>query len=276
MSPLLPPSALVPNVRASEPEQAAERAAREDLAAAHRLAVWHGFDQGIYNHFTVAAPTRADAFLLAPFGLHWSEITAGGLLTVGYDGRLIAGAGEIQRSAYCIHAPIHRIFPQHAVVLHTHMPYASALTRLEDPQLQAIGQTEILLLDEIAYDNTYTGLAREPEEGERLATLLGPDKKILLLAHHGVIVTGRTTAEAYDRLFALERACQIQLYALWTGKPLKHVAPALVEKAQAQYKAGLLQSERRTATPGAKPHGAELHFAALRRLLDRREPDYRD
>ncbi|MFG1260609.1 class II aldolase/adducin family protein [Xanthobacter flavus] len=253
-----------------------EQAAREDLAAAHRLAVWHGFDQGIYNHLTVAVPGRDDAFLLPPFGLHWSEVTASGLLTVGYDGRLIAGEGEIQRSAFCIHAPIHRLHPEHQVVLHTHMPYATALTRLEDNRLLPVGQTEILLIDEIAYDDAYTGLAREPEEGERLAALLGPEKKILFLAHHGVIVTGRTTAEAYDRLFALERACQVQLYALWTGRPLKQVPAPLVEKAQAQYRAGLLQAGQKTAAPGQKPHGAELHFAALRRLLDRREPEYRD
>ncbi|MFG1207892.1 class II aldolase/adducin family protein [Xanthobacter flavus] len=253
-----------------------EQAAREDLAAAHRLAVWHGFDQGIYNHLTVAVPGRDDAFLLPPFGLHWSEVTASGLLTVSYDGRLIAGEGEIQRSAYCIHAPIHRLHPEHQVVLHTHMPYATALTRLEDNRLLPVGQTEILLIDEIVYDDAYTGLAREPEEGERLAALLGPDKKILFLAHHGVIVTGRTTAEAYDRLFALERACQVQLYALWTGRPLKQVPAPLMEKAQAQYRAGLLQAGQKTAAPGQKPHGAELHFAALRRLLDRREPDYRD
>ncbi|GLI25202.1 ribulose-5-phosphate 4-epimerase/fuculose-1-phosphate aldolase [Xanthobacter flavus] len=253
-----------------------EQAAREDLAAAHRLAVWHGFDQGIYNHLTVAVPGQDDAFLLPPFGLHWSEVTASGLLTVGYDGRLIAGEGEIQRSAFCIHAPIHRLHPEHQVVLHTHMPYATALTRLEDNRLLPVGQTEILLIDEIAYDDAYTGLAREPEEGERLAALLGPEKKILFLAHHGVIVTGRTTAEAYDRLFALERACQVQLYALWTGRPLKQVPAPLVEKAQAQYRAGLLQAGQKTAAPGQKPHGAELHFAALRRLLDRREPEYRD
>jgi len=68
----------------------------------------------------------------------------------------------------------------------------------------------------------------------------------------------------------------VQLYALWTGRPLKQVPAPLVEKAQAQYRAGLLQAGQKTAAPGQKPHGAELHFAALRRLLDRREPDYRD
>jgi ribulose-5-phosphate 4-epimerase/fuculose-1-phosphate aldolase len=250
----------------------AERSAREDLAAAHRLAVWHGFDQGIYNHFTLAHPSGEDALLLAPFGLHWSEIVASGLMVVGYDGKLRRGSGQVQRSAYCIHAPIHRLYPQHACVLHTHMPYASALTRLEVSHVQAIGQTEILLLDEIAYDENYTGLAREPDEGERLAALLGPDKKVLFLANHGVIVTGRNTAEAYDRLFALERAAQVQLFAMWTGQRLRQVSPSIVEKAQTQYKASLLHADR----PGAKPQGADLHFAALRRLLDRREPDYRD
>ena len=64
-------------------------------------------------------------------------------MEVGYDGTLLAGEGEIERSAYCIHAPIHRLLPDCAAVFHTHMPYASALTRLEDQRILPIGQTEL-------------------------------------------------------------------------------------------------------------------------------------
>ncbi len=245
--------------------------ARIDLAAAHRVAVWHDLTEGIYNHFTVAVPGTIDRFFVPPFGLHWSEVRASELLTVDFHGQVLEGEGILQRSAYCIHAPIHAAHPKHAAVLHTHMPYASALTRLQEPYLLALGQTEALVLDQIAYDEDYDGLARDWSEGERLAGILG-EKTILFMGNHGVVVTGRTVGEAYDRLYSLERAARVQLHALWTGRPLKPLSAAQVEKAQRQFHHTPLHD---AATPRYKP-GYQLHFEALRRLLDRREPDYKD
>jgi ribulose-5-phosphate 4-epimerase/fuculose-1-phosphate aldolase len=241
--------------------------ARVDLAAAHRLADSQGFSEGIFNHFTLTAPGTNDRYFQIPFGLHWSEVTASCLMEVGYDGRRLSGTGEIEQSAFCIHAPIHRLIPSAACVLHTHMPFASALTRLEEPRIEAIGQTEIAFLNCVGYDDEYTGLAFDPAEGERLAAVLGPANKVLFMANHGVLVVGETVAEAYDRLFYLERACQVQLYAMWTGRRLKHVPPKIVEHTLHQY----------AASPSyqGKP-ACEHHFAALKRLLDRREPDYSD
>jgi ribulose-5-phosphate 4-epimerase/fuculose-1-phosphate aldolase len=240
--------------------------ARVDLAAAHRLAVEHGFSEGIFNHFTLAVPGTDDRYYQIPFGMHWAEVSASSFMEVGYDGTRLAGRGEIERSAYCIHAPVHRLKKDAACVLHTHMPYASALTRLEEPEIQAIGQTEIGFLGEIAYDTAYTGLAFDPAEGERLAGVLG-DKSILFMANHGVLVCGETVAQAYDRLYYLERACQVQLYAMWTGKRLKQVAAPVVEHTIAQFETSPVYD--------GKP-AAEHHFAALKRLLDRKEPDYID
>ena len=160
--------------------------ARVDLAAAHRLADWHGFSEGIFNHFTLAVPGADDRYLQLPFGLHWSEVTASYLIEVGYDGRLLNGTGEIELSAFCIHGPIHRLLPGAACALHTHMPFASALTRLDEPHIEAIGQTEIGFLDCVAYDANYTGLAFDPADGERLAAVLGPKNKVLFMANHGV------------------------------------------------------------------------------------------
>src|SRR5580700_5638944 len=143
---------------------AEERQVRIDLAAAHRLAVLQGFSEGIYNHFTNIVPGSPKRFLAIPFGLYWSEATASGLLSVGYDGKVVSGDGEVERSAYCIHAPLHRLLPRATCVLHTHMPFASALTRLEAQQVLAIGQTEVSLMGAIAYDEIYTGFARHPSE----------------------------------------------------------------------------------------------------------------
>src|SRR5690349_19850306 len=193
--------------------EAAQWQARVDLAAAHRLAVVHDLNEGIFNHLTVRVPGTSDRYYQIPFGLHWSEVTASCFMEVGYDGTLLAGAGEIERSCYCIHAPMHRLLPKGAAVFHTHMPYASALARLEDPRILPIGQTELGIMMVTAYDNTYTGPAFDPVEGERLADVVG-DKQVLMMASHGVATVGISVAEAYDLLYYTERVAQVQLLAV--------------------------------------------------------------
>ncbi|MGY3591854.1 ribulose-5-phosphate 4-epimerase/fuculose-1-phosphate aldolase [Bradyrhizobium sp. USDA 4341] len=244
----------------------AERQARVDLAAAHRLADLQHFSEGIGNHLTLIAPGKTDSFLVIPFGLHWSEVTASSFLEVSYDGKVLSGSGEIERTALCIHAPIHRRNPKAAAVFHTHMPYASALTRLKDPHLQAIGQTEICFMNQIAYDAHYTGFAYDADEGERLADILG-DKSILFMANHGVLVIGESAAQAYDRLYYLERACQVQIYAMWTQQELRPVDPEVVHRLTSQYTNNYSYGNRQPW---------DLHFDALKRMLERKEPkDYR-
>ena len=149
---------------------AAEWQARVDLAAAHRLAFMHGFNEGIFNHLTFVVPGRSDRYYQIPFGMHWSEVTASSFMEVGIDdGEVKRGEGEVERSCYCIHAPIHKALPNAKAVFHTHMPFASALTRLEDPRIKEIGQTEVGMSGKIAYDDEYTGPALDPAEGARLA-----------------------------------------------------------------------------------------------------------
>ncbi|NOG70897.1 class II aldolase/adducin family protein [Roseicella sp. DB1501] len=243
------------------------RQARIDLAAAHRLAVMHGFHEGIFNHFTLRVPGAEDRYYQIPFGLHWSEVTASCFMEVGYDGSLLAGEGHVERSAYCIHAPMHRLLPNAAAVFHTHMPYASALARLEDPQILPIGQTELGTSMNTAYDDIYTGPAFDPAEGERLAGVVG-NKTVLMMANHGIATVGRSVAEAYDRLYYAERVAQVQLYAMWTNRPLKMLPKEVVDHTISTY--------RKTAPRYGDRSNAEWHFDALKRILDRKEADYRD
>jgi ribulose-5-phosphate 4-epimerase/fuculose-1-phosphate aldolase len=244
---------------------AAQWQMRVDLAAAHRLAHQHGFSEGIFNHLTCTVPGKSDRYFQIPFGTHWTEVTASVILEVGYDGKVLSGEGEAELSGYCIHAPIHRLNPEAVCVMHTHMPFASALARLEDPTIKPIGQTECGLMRHVVYDELYTGPAFDPAEGERLARVLG-DKKVMFMANHGVLTVGRSVAEAYDLLYYLERVAQVQLYAMWTGQKLKTLPQSVIE-----------QTMRTIGGPmyGGKPHW-EHHFAALKRMLDRREPDYKD
>ena len=85
------------------------------------------------------------------------------------------------------------------------------------------------MINEIAYDDEYTGPALDPEEGARLARVIG-DKSILFMANHGISTVGATVAEAYDRLYYVERAAQVQIYAMWTGQTLKKLPDPVVEK----------------------------------------------
>ena len=237
--------------------------ARIDLAACHRLAARFGLNEGIDNHLTMLVPGYSDRFYLAPFGLLWSEVKASELMELDFTGKVVAGRGLVEDTALHIHLPVHRLVPEARCVLHTHMPYATALGMLEDTRLEMAGQSAIGFYGAIAYYE-YNGLALDPSEGERMAQALG-GKSVLMLRNHGVLVTGGSAAQAFERLYFLERACQAQILALSTGRDLRIVPRAVVAATAAQFKACVdVGGVART----------QLHFEALKRLLDRSEADY--
>lgn len=233
--------------------------ARVDLAAAFRLAVRMDLHEGVCNHFSFMLPD-GKRFLLNRHGLHWSEVTATNLLTLDADGHVLEGKGEFEKTAFYIHSRIHLAHPRAACVLHTHMPYATALTLLEDGRLEMVEQNALRFNDDIAYDDTYNGLVVDNAEGDRLAAALG-DKRVLFLANHGVIVVGAGVAEAFDALYYLERACRLQVLARSMGGKLRAVRPEVVR-------------ETRRTILADTPKYARAHFNALKRILDREEPGY--
>lgn len=239
--------------------------ARVDLAAAHRICVMNGFHEGIFNHLTLTVPGTTDRYYQIPFGMHWCEVSASSFMEVGWDGTVLRGEGEVEPSCYAIHAPIHRKLPRAKAVFHTHMPFASALTRLEDPKLKPIGQTEVLMMPMTGYDMDYAGPAFDPEEGERLADILG-EKKVLFMGNHGVATVAETVAEAFDLLYYTERAAQVQLYAMWTGQKLLPMSEPVLQKT-------IHVGDTHPFLHG-KP--CDYHFRALKRILDKKEPDYKD
>ena len=245
------------------PRSDAARRARIDLAACHRLAARFGLNEGIDNHLTMLVPGHSDRFYLAPFGLLWSEVRASELMEVDFSGKRVAGDGLVEDTALYIHLSVHRLLPEAHCVLHTHMPYATALGMLEDACLEMAVQSAMGFHDEIAYVD-YNGLALDYAEGERLARALG-GKPIGLLRNHGALVTARSAAEAFERLYFLERACQAQVLALSTGRKLRVLPDAALQATVAQFKA--------CTQVGGKGR-TELHFEALKRLLDRVEADY--
>ena len=232
--------------------------ARVDLAAAYRLAVRFGFHEGIDNHLTLTVPGHSDRFLLNAFGLHWSEVTASNLLVVDSRGKVLEGEGEAETTAVCIHAPIHMTNPRAACIMHTHMPYATALAMIDGGRLEPASQTALRFYGGIAYDEDYNGLAMQMDEGERLCKVMN-GKRVLLMANHGVTVIGPSVAEAFEDLYFFERACRVQFIAQQSGKPLKMVPTQIAQSA---------------FRDSDNARDAALHFDALKRQLDRQEPDY--
>jgi len=238
--------------------------AKIDLAAAHRLAVLHELDEGIDNHFTVTVPASDDRYLILPFGLHWSEARASDMIVFDEAGNTLEGEGVVELSAQCIHAPIHRISGAR-VVLHTHQTWALALNMLDNNRLLAASQTAAFFHGLVAYDDTYTGTADTPAEGERLARLIG-DKQVMFMKNHGVLVVGASVAQAYKRLYFLERVCRAQVLAMSTGESLSVLSEDVIAQVQ--------------APPAHDRHGGgertRLFFEAMKRILDRELPGYAD
>lgn len=234
--------------------------ARLDLATALRSAARHGLNEGVCNHFSMAVPGRNDLFLVNPQGLHWSEVTPSDLVIADFAGNVVEGHFPVEASAFYIHARIHAGKPGAAAVLHTHMPYATALTSIQDGRIEMCTQNAFRYWDRIAYDETYGGVALSTTEGDRICRAMG-DKDILFLRNHGIIVCGPTMAEAYEDLYYLERAAMVQVLALQTGRPLQ-----LIDDACARETAEQIATDTQQAF---------LHFEALKRMLDRDEPGWR-
>ena len=233
--------------------------ARIDLAAAFRWAVRHDLHEGICNHFSLAVGD--DRFLINAHGFHWSEITASSILLAHYDGTIIEGDRDVEPTAFHIHSRIHKACPQAVCVMHTHMPYATALTLVEGGRLEPVEQGALRFHGHTVYDDDYCGIALSTDEGDRIAAKLGGDKTILFMAAHGVTVAGSTVARTYDRLYYLERACQAQVIARSTGLPFRRLPNDVIEATVRQFAASNTDS-------------AALHFDSLKRILDAEEPAY--
>jgi ribulose-5-phosphate 4-epimerase/fuculose-1-phosphate aldolase len=236
------------------------RQARVDLAACLRMAARLGMHEGICNHFSAVIPGRDDLFLVNPFGYAFAEITASNLLLCDFHGNVIGGEGLPEVTAFYIHARVHFNHPRARVAFHTHMPNATALAMLEGPPLLWAGQTALKFYGRTAVDERFNGLALDEAEGDRIAAALG-DGDILFMKNHGVMVVGKTIADAWDDLYYLERACEVQRLALSTGRPLKLVPHDVAATTYAQMQSGGSESARQ-------------HLESVKRRLDKWEPDY--
>lgn len=230
---------------------------RDQLSHAFRLAEAFGFHEGICNHFSVKLDGDPERYLINPYGTHWSEMTPQALLMIDGDGKVLEGTGMVEDSAKFIHISGHRANPRHKALLHTHMPYATALTMIEGGRLEFAHQTVARYFGRIDYYDKFGGLAVSAEEGARLAETATQKQNIdvTFLANHGVVVGGSTVAAAFDDLYYLERACRQQLFAMQSGKALKLIPQDVLQKTAEQ-----IERDREMFSVE--------HFTALSRVLD--------
>lgn len=245
---------------------AAEWEARQQLAACYRVFDMIGWSEMIYNHITVKlAPEDSGsegAFLINPFGLHFSEVTASSLVKIDIDGnKLDDSPYPVNLAGFVQHAVFHRNLPDAHCIMHTHTTAGMAVSSVKGG-LRPTNFYACNFAGQIAYHD-FEGVTVRSEEGERLVRNLG-DKRVMFLKNHGILVMGRTLPEAFIKHWSLQRACEIQLATLSMGEPLE-VPPDVVAVHQ--------RDLSKTQAPGG-PGAAD--FAAMVRLVDRIDKSWRD
>jgi ribulose-5-phosphate 4-epimerase/fuculose-1-phosphate aldolase len=236
----------------------AEWAVRVDLAAAYRLAALYGWDDGLATHFSARVPGE-ETFLINPYGLFFAEVTASNLVKIDLDGNVLAPTRwEVNRAGFVIHGAIHEALADAMCVMHLHTQNGVAVSCLEEGLLP-LSQAAMLISDRVAY-HSYEGVALDEDERPRLIRDLG-EARTMILRNHGTLTVGSSVAAAFHRMFALERACDIQMRILAAGRPISRVSNA------AQARTGEFgQVLERTRV--------DLIWQAHRRALDRVTTDY--
>lgn len=233
--------------------------ARRDLAAAHRLAVRDGLNEGAWNHLSVISPDDPEVMLITPGYTHWKMVTAGNLAAVRMDGMPVEEGGAVPSTAgWIIHFPVHRAIPAARCLMHVHAPYITALSMRKDVRLDTCSSQQAAQFhDDVAYYDLYDGTLSDEAEGCHMAEVMG-DKRILMMRNHGAMVAAPSVGRAYVDLYQLERACMYQVLATGDGHKLSRIPPEIASQMRAN------------ATGGRH----EPYFDAMRAVLDAHEPDY--
>ena len=241
---------------------------RVQLAAAYRIIDMLGWSELIWTHTTVRVPGPEHHFLINPYGLRFDEVCASNLVKVDMNGQIVGDSSqEINPAGFVIHSAIHMNRTDAQCIMHTHTVAGMALAALREGLLP-ISMYALGYYERIAYHD-FEGPSLNLEERQHLASNLG-DKNVLILRNHGLLTCGETVAQAFVRMYRLERACQVQLTAQSTGSPLI-VPPREVCEISAERSDDFLVAE------GSKGYSRmpNPEFAALMRLLDKKDPSYR-
>ena len=237
-----------------------EREAREQLAACYRIFDHLGWVEMIFNHITLRVPGPEKLFLINPFGLHYSEITASKLLLIDIDGNPVRETKwPVNKAGFVIHSAIHGNVPDAHCVMHTHTTTGMAVACLKEG-LSPTNFYAAQLHGGVAYHD-FEGVTVEEGEKARLVASIG-DKRAVILRNHGLLAWGPSLPEAFMTLWTLQRACDVQIASSSAGalNPIKNEVFA--------------QTVRESG-PGEKRTCDDV-FAAMQRIVDAKDPSYRD
>ena len=238
---------------------AEEWQARKELAACYRLMVHYRMTDMVYTHISARIP-GTEQILINAFGLMFEEVTASNLVKIDLDGTIVddpTGLG-VNNAGYVIHSAVHGARPDVACVIHAHTSAQMAVS-CEEEGLLPLTQHAMRFYGRIGYHD-YEGIALDPAERERLVADLSTHEA-LILRNHGTLALGATVGAAFTNMYYLERACQAQVMAQSTGRPLRMPSLASIENTVAIF---------------ARPSNvrADRDWGALLRLVEREHPDY--
>lgn len=244
------------------------RALREDLAACYRLLAHFRMTDLIYTHCTLRVPGPERRYLINPYGLMWDEISASHLVLLEADGTAVGSrTPPINLAGFVIHGAIHEAREDAHCIIHTHTLAGCAVAAQRDGLLP-INQISLEFFGRVAYHD-YEGISYDLDERQRLVRDLG-DRPVMVMRNHGLLTVGSTVAQAFMRMFYLEKACEIQLAAQSTGQPLSLPPEDICRKAERQFNAPPPPPEAHLVN---EPN--DLAWAALLRLLERVSPGWR-
>ena len=242
---------------------ATEQELRQQLAACYRIFDYMGWSEMIYNHITVKLPGEQEHFLINPYGLHYKEVKASNLVKVDIKGNIVEDTPYVANPAgMIIHTAIHEARPDIQCITHTHTTAGMAVACTKEG-LRHDNFYSALLHDRIAYHD-FEGITVMDDEKPRLVSNLG-DKHILILRNHGLLTCGRSIPEAFQAMWGLQRACEVQVATDATGRESIPVSEEVLAKTR--------QLMALQAMGG--PAGG-LEFDALTRIIEKIDPSYKD
>ena len=242
------------------PMSDAERKARVELAACYRVFDMLGWTETIFNHITLRVPGPEVRFLINPFGLLYSEVTASNLVLIDLEGNpLRQSRWPVNQAGLVIHSAIHGAIETAHCVMHTHTTTGMAVACLKDG-LSPHNFYGAMLKGKVAYHD-FEGITVDEGERERLVRDIG-DQQAVILRNHGLLAWGPSVPEAFMMLWTLQRACDVQIAASAAGA-INPIRPEVFEQTL------------RESGPGEK-RTCEDVFAALVRRVEALDPSYRN
>ncbi|UTP72511.1 class II aldolase/adducin family protein [Alteromonas sp. LMIT006] len=239
----------------------AEWQTRVDLAACYRIVAHYGWDDLIFTHISARVPGPEHHFLVNPYGMMFEEITASSLVKVDLHGKKVMDSEfDVNPAGFTIHSAVHEAREDAQCVLHLHTNAGVAVSVLEEG-LQPYSQTALFPLSNLSYHD-YEGIALNPDEKVRLVEDLG-NTNFMILRNHGLLTVGNTIPNAFLGMYAMQRACEVQLMAQATGKPLVSIPEPILAGIKAQV-------EQVT-----NAMGGALAWPGILRKLDRNYPGFR-